>query len=221
MKPERTSLEMMAPDVETAIERARTELGVPEGDLEVELLDEGDPDSGREVRIRVLLLGREPQPEDDVTAAAREVVSELLGYMEIEAEVRVHYQQATSAGEDPAVQVDIEGEDLGMLIGKRGETMAALQYIARLIMARKLDRWVHLNVDVGGYKKRREQQLRRLAQRMAQQVHQFGRPISLEPMPANERRIIHITLQDHAGVTTESSGEGDRRSVTIQPDLRR
>ncbi len=221
MKPERTSLEMMAPDVETAIERARTELGVPEGDLEVELLDEGDPDSGREVRIRVLLLGREPQPEDDVTAAAREVVSELLGYMEIEAEVRVHYQQATSAGEDPAVQVDIEGEDLGMLIGKRGETMAALQYIARLIMARKLDRWVNLNVDVGGYKKRREQQLRRLAQRMAQQVHQFGRPISLEPMPANERRIIHITLQDHAGVTTESSGEGDRRSVTIQPDLRR
>ncbi|HJO33731.1 MAG: RNA-binding cell elongation regulator Jag/EloR [Anaerolineales bacterium] len=221
MKPERTSLEMMAPDVETAIERARTELGVPEGDLEVELLDEGDPDSGREVRIRVLLLGREPQPEDDVTAAAREVVSELLGYMEIEAEVRVHYQQATSAGEDPAVQVDIEGEDLGMLIGKRGETMAALQYIARLIMARKLDRWVHLNVDVGGYKKRREQQLRRLAQRMAQQVHQFGRPISLEPMPANERRIIHITLQDHTGVTTESNGEGDLRRVTIQPDLRR
>ncbi len=221
MKPERTSLEMMAPDVETAIERARTELGVPEGDLEVELLDEGDPDSGREVRIRVLLLGREPQPEDDVTAAAREVVSELLGYMEIEAEVRVHYQQATSAGEDPAVQVDIEGEDLGMLIGKRGETMAALQYIARLIMARKLDRWVHLNVDVGGYKKRREQQLRRLAQRMAHQVHQFGRPISLEPMPANERRIIHITLQDHTGVTTESNGEGDLRRVTIQPDLRR
>jgi spoIIIJ-associated protein len=221
MKPERTSLEMMAPDVETAIERARTELGVPEGDLEVELLDEGDPDSGREVRIRVLLLGREPQPEDDVTAAAREVVSELLGYMEIEAEVRVHYQQATSAGEDPAVQVDIEGEDLGMLIGKRGETMAALQDIARLIMARKLDRWVNLNVDVGGYKKHREQQLHRLAQRMAQQVHQFGRPISLEPMPANERRIIHITLQDHTGVTTESNGEGDLRRVTIQPDLRR
>jgi spoIIIJ-associated protein len=141
--------------------------------------------------------------------------------MEIEAEVRVRYQQATSAGEDPAVQVDIEGEDLGMLIGKRGETIAALQYIARLIMARKLDRWVNLNMDVGGYKKHREQQLRRLAQRMAQQVHQFGRPISLEPMPANERRIIHITLQDRAGVTTESSGEGDRRRVTIQPDLRR
>ena len=80
---------------------------------------------------------------------------------------------------------------------------------------------MNLNVDVGGYKKHREQQLHRLAQRMAQQVHQFGRPISLEPMPANERRIIHITLQDHAGVTTESSGEGDRRSVTIQPDLRR
>ena len=221
MEPERASLEMIAPDVETAIERARAELGVPEGDLEVEVLDEGDPDSGREARVRVLLPGSEPQPEDDVTAAAREVVSELLGHMEIEAEVRVRYQQATSAGEDPAVQMDIEGEDLGMLIGKRGETMAALEYIARLIMASKLDRWVNLNVDVGGYKKHREQQLHRLAQRMAQQVHQFGRPISLEPMPANERRIIHITLQDHAGVTTESSGEGDRRRVTIQPDLRR
>ena len=221
MGSERTSLELIAPDLETAIERAQAESGVPAEDLEIEVLDEGDADTGREVRVRVLLPTSEPQSEKDILMAARKVVSDLLGHMEIDAEVQIGYQQAESAEEDPALQVDIEGEDLDMLVGRRGEALAALQYIARLIIAKTFDRWVNLNLDVGGYKKHREQQLRRLAQRMAQQVHQFGRPISLEPMPANERRIIHITLQDHSGVTTESSGEGNHRRVTIQPEMLR
>ena len=218
---ERTSLELIAPDLETAIERAQAELCVPAEDLEVEVLDERHTDAGHEVRVRVLLRGSEPQPGDEVTAAARQIVSELLGHMEIDAEVQVYYLQADSGEEDTALQVDLEGEDLGLLIGRKGETMAAFQYIACLILANKLDRWVRLNLDVGGYKKHREQQLRRLAQRMAQQVEQFGRPISLEPMPAYERRIIHITLQDRPGVTTESSGAESHRRVTIQPELLR
>ena len=221
MGSERTSLELIVPDVQTAIERAQAELGVTADDLEVEVLDKGDSDTGREARVRILLPMIEPQPEDDVMMAARQVVSDLLGHMEIDAEMRVSYGQENSADKDLALHVDIEGEDLGMLIGRRGETIAAFQYIARLIMARKLDRWVNLNVDVGGYKNHREQQLRRLGQRMAQQVERFGRPIALDPMPGNERRIIHITLQEHPGVTTESSGEGSRRRITIQPKLLR
>lgn len=221
MEPELISLEITAPDVEAAIERAQTELDAEADELKVEVLDEGDADAGREARIRVMLLGSGPQLEDDATAAARQVVSELLAHMEIDAEVHVGYRKATSTEEGPVLQVDVDGEDLGMLIGRRGETMAALQHITRLIMAKTLDRWVNINLDVGGYKNHREQQLRRLAQRMAQQVHQFGRPISLEPMPANERRIIHITLQDYPGVTTESSEEASRRHVTIQPELLR
>jgi len=218
---ERTSLELIAPDLETAIERAQAELGVPAEDLEVEVLDERHTDSGNEVRVRVVLHGSEPRPVDEVTEAARQIVSELLGHMEIDAEVQVYYVEAHSGEADTTLQVDLEGQDLGLLIGRKGETLAALQYIARVILANKLDRWVHLNLDVGGYKKHREQQLRRLAQRMAQQVEQFGRPISLEPMPAYERRIIHITLQDRQGVTTGSSGEESHRHVTIEPELLR
>ena len=221
MEPKRTSLEFIAPNVERAIQRAQTELGVAADGLEVEVLDAGDAEADRDARIRVLLPASEPQPEDDVTETARQVVSALLRHMEIDAEVQVGYQKATSTQEDPFLQVDVDGEDLGIIIGRRGETLAALQYIARLIMAKQLGYWVNLNVDLGGYKKHREQQLHRLAQRMAQQVHQFGRPISLEPMPANERRIIHITLQDRVGVTTESSGEGSDRRVTIQPEMLR
>jgi spoIIIJ-associated protein len=141
--------------------------------------------------------------------------------MEIDAEVQAYYLGANSGEADTTLQVDLEGEGLALLIGRKGETLDALQYIARLILANKLDRWVRLNLDVGGYKKNREQQLRRLAQRMAQQVEQFGRPISLEPMTAYERRIIHVTLQDRPGVTTASSGEESRRRVTIEPELLR
>jgi spoIIIJ-associated protein len=186
------------------------------------VLDERDTDAGHEVYVRFLLHGNELRPgADEVTAAARQIVSELLGHMEIDAEVQAYYLGANSGEADTTLQVDLEGEGLALLIGRKGETLDALQYIARLILANKLDRWVRLNLDVGGYKKNREQQLRRLAQRMAQQVEQFGRPISLEPMTAYERRIIHVTLQDRPGVTTASSGEESRRRVTIEPELLR
>ena len=221
MDPKRTISEFIAPNVATAIQNAQAELGVSEDDLEVEIVDTGDTEMGRDALIRVMLPASEPQPEDEVTATVRQVVLALLGHMEIDAEVTIGYQEASTSDEDPGIQVDIDGEDLRTLIGRRGETMAALQYIANLIMAKKLDKWVKLNVDVGGYKKHREQQLRRLAQRMAQQVDQFGRPISLEPMPAYERRIIHITLQERVGVSTKSSGEGSDRRVTIQPEILR
>ena len=106
---ERTSLELVAPDLETAIERAQAELGVPAEDLEVEVLDERHTDSGNEVRVRVVLHGSEPRPVDEVTEAARQIVSELLGHMEIDAEVQVYYVEAHSGEADTTLQVDLEG----------------------------------------------------------------------------------------------------------------
>jgi spoIIIJ-associated protein len=112
---------------------------------------------------------------------------------------------------------NVSGDDLGVLIGPRGETLDALQYVARLMVAHRLHRRTHFLVDVEGYRERREQALARLAERMADKVRQRHEPISLEPMPPYERRIIHMTLRNAPGVYTESTGEGDRRKVRIYP----
>jgi spoIIIJ-associated protein len=111
--------------------------------------------------------------------------------------------------------LDVQGDDLGILIGRQGETLRDLQYVTRLIISRKLQRWVNVLVDVGGYKRRRERILTELAERMAQRAVSERRPVTLEPMPAHERRIVHIALRDHRLVTTESTGEGRRRKVVI------
>jgi spoIIIJ-associated protein len=145
-----------------------------------------------------------------------EVLSNLLKHMQIRAAVTPK-QAETTEGEDEHWTLEITGQDLGLLIGRRGETLAALQYITRLIASRQLGRRANIVIDVEGYKARRETMLKRLAKRMAEQAIQRGRTVQLEPMPPHERRIIHMTLRDYPGVTTESIGEGDHRKVTIVP----
>ncbi|MDX1614937.1 MAG: R3H domain-containing nucleic acid-binding protein, partial [Candidatus Promineifilaceae bacterium] len=113
--------------------------------------------------------------------------------------------------------VKVHGDDMGALIGPRGETLNALQYIARLMTGHVSHRLPSFIVDVEGYRARREQALARLAERMAAKALKRGQPVTLEPMPANERRIIHITLRDDERVHTESSGEGPKRRVRIFP----
>ncbi|MFH0846551.1 MAG: R3H domain-containing nucleic acid-binding protein, partial [Chloroflexota bacterium] len=109
------------------------------------------------------------------------------------------------------------GEDLGILIGRRGQTLASLQYIVRLILSHRLGTQVWVNLDVEGYKKRRYESLEKLAQRVAEQVRAQGTSFTLEPMPPDERRIIHLTLAQEPDITTESTGEGDDRKVVIAP----
>ena len=104
-----------------------------------------------------------------------------------------------------------------MLIGPRGETLDSLQFLSRLMVAHKLHRRANFVVDVEGFRRRREQALTRLAERMAEKARQRGEPIGLEPMSAYERRIIHMTLRDSADVYTESTGEGKQRRVRIIP----
>lgn len=157
------------------------------------------------------------EPDDPTLRLARQSLEELLAKMKIAASVRASWGAPDEAGEDPSLLLDVLGDDLGALIGRKGETLAALQYIARLMISKQLNTSVNLMVDVEGYRQRREQQLRRMAQRMAEQALQRQRTLTLEPMPANERRIIHLELRDHPAVRTESVGEGDRRKVTIIP----
>ncbi len=159
------------------------------------------------------------QVDNEVLAQmASEMLSEIVRLMGFDAEVVSSWLEQD--GNDPSnayLLLDIEGEDLGALIGRRGETLASLQYLVRLMVNQRIKQWRNIVVDVEKYKERRETQLTQLALRMADQVAESGRAAALEPMPANERRLVHLALRDHELVYTQSSGEGDRRKVNIVP----
>ena len=146
---------------------------------------------------------------------AEKIVSELIERMKVQATVNGRIIEPEDDKDHPMLLVDISGNDLSILIGRRSETLNALQYIASLILCDKFGEWVPLMIDVQGYRLRRERQLRQLARRLADQVVQTGRKQILEPMAANERRIIHLELRYHPFVTTESVGEEPNRRATI------
>jgi spoIIIJ-associated protein len=149
----------------------------------------------------------------------REILAGLLERMNLRATVEVVPQsEAETDEEDESVLVlNIQGEDLGALIGRQNETLSALEFLTRLMVNQQVHMRTSFVVDVNGYRAKRAESLRKLALRMAEQAVQTNRTVSLEPMPPAERRIIHIALREHTSVTTESVGEGDRRKVTIIP----
>jgi len=199
---------------------------------------------GRQARVRLVVKGDDdvitsiPQPvqaekkpvrpvstvsdsiaadEDAVLRTSRETVKELLEKMKVFAQVTAHYTEPSEPGDERQVMVDINGDDLSILIGRRSETLNAIQYIASLIVSKQLEEWVPLVIDVQGYRARRIRQLQQLARRMAEQAVQSGKRQTLEPMPANERRIIHMELSTHTQIITESTGDEPNRKVTIVP----
>ena len=207
-------LEVSGKTVDEAIQLALEQLGVSEDRVEVIVLKKGRSGvlgmGAEEAKIRVRLLPTGGE-KANVIETAKEVVSKLIELMGLTASLSV--TQPTN-GELPVI-LNIEGDDLGILIGRQGQTLASLQYIVRLIVAEKLKMWVPINVDIAGYKKRRYESLQNLALRLADQVKKSKRLITLEPMPADERRVIHLTLADHPDVTTQSMGEGEARRVAI------
>jgi spoIIIJ-associated protein len=245
MTDRRTSLEVIAETEAEALAKAEAELGLPKDAFDVEVLDEGTKGlwgfGQRQARYRLTVRAtgedvEAPEPpltarqasigeaaaesEDDDAEALRvtvETIEELLERMGVAARVEANWGQADSPDRIRPLQVDIRGDDLSILIGRRGETLASLQYITRLIVGKELRRPVAIIIDIEGYRARRERQLRQLARRVANQAVETSRIMSLEPMPANERRIIHIELRDNPDVETESVGEGNRRKVTIIP----
>lgn len=158
-----------------------------------------------------------PEEDAQLAALATELLSRLVELMGFEAEVIATWREPDADNEHRYLLLDLQGRDLSPLIGRRGDTLGNMQYLVRLMINQRLHRWKNIVVDVEGYRQRRMEHLSQLALRSAQQVAQTGRPLSLEPMPANERRIIHLTLRDHAEVFTESTGEGARRKVQILP----
>ncbi len=156
------------------------------------------------------------EEESEEVSIARETIKIILEKMHVHADVSVRLGKGDVNRVAP-VLIDIEGKDLSFLIGRKAVTINALQYVTSLIVGRELGRWVPLVIDVQHYRVRREEELRKLAQMIAEQVIGSGRKQSLEPMPPNERRIIHIELRDNPLVETESIGEDPQRKVTVRP----
>ena len=163
----------------------------------------------------------QPEPETDEQTAGQvgqEALTEILRLMNVRASVEITLgHELADEGQPPPIVLNITGEDLGILIGRRGDTLRALQYLVRLMVSHRLKHWTNLVVDVENYVIRRQRTLESLAQRVAEEVARSGRTQALEPMSPYERRVVHVALRKHPDVTTQSVGEGERRKVTIIP----
>lgn len=166
----------------------------------------------------------QPQPTlptaaeiEEEREVAVEIVETILKQMQVEAAINVLVSEPDDLTGRQINELQITGSDLGVLIGPRGDTLNSLQYITRLMVGHRLHRRADFIIDIEGYRERRRQALARLANRMADKVIKRGRPVTLEPMPAYERRIIHMTLRNSDDVKTQSTGEGSRRRVRILP----
>lgn len=216
-------LEVSAKTANEAIEKALIEMGVSRDEVRITILSEGKSGGffgigSEDARVRVERIMDTQAPESDVSQVTVETLQKLLTLLEVEGVV-VPANYSDESGEQPNAPIafNIEGEDLGILIGRRGQTLAALQYILRLIVGHRSETWVPIIVDAEGYKERRHEALKALALRMADHVKTRGSPFTLEPMPAYERRIVHLALADNPAVYTESIGEGESRKVVIRP----
>jgi len=159
------------------------------------------------------------EDEYEIAEAAQGILETLLELMGVPASVDLVEQALVESetGVPGSITLNVEGDDLGILIGRRGQTLSCLQYVVRIIVGHQKKVWLPIVIDVEGYKQRRCNALQALAFRIAEQVAQRGEPFALEPMPAFDRRIIHLALADHPDVTTESSGEGEARRLVIVP----
>jgi len=148
--------------------------------------------------------------ERSAITTAQEVLQEMLRLMGVEAAVEITMGTETS-------KLNVKGEDLGVLIGRRGEKLASLQHLVNLIVAKREGQWHRIAVDVENYRGRREEQLRDVADRAAKRVAQSGKIIQLEPMPAVERRIVHMALVENPSVRTQSVGVEPNRRIVVLP----
>lgn len=153
----------------------------------------------------------------ELTNIATELLDKMINLMGFTVSIEAEWQEPEEEDEDACLLLNVEGDELGPLIGRNGETLANIQYLLRLMINQRIREWRNIVVDIAGYKARRTEKITQLARRMAQQVSDTGRAIALEPMPSNERRVIHMALRDHPDVYTQSTGEADHRKVNIFP----
>lgn len=225
------SIEISARTVAEAVELALGQLGRDRDEVAIEVLEPGD--SGGEALVRVTVVEDEESvpsvpaaakdpTHDEAAAFARSILEQLLQRMDVHGYVTAvkSYAPSQQGDQEETITLHIEGADeqaMGLLIGRRGETLHSLQFLLNLLVSRRMQKWPQMVVDVGNYRQRRRESLEGLARRMAERVRQGGRPITLEPMAAYERRIVHLALREDSSVYTQSAGEGEGRKVVIYP----
>ena len=193
--------------VEEAISLALEELEVSREEVEVEIMEEGTPGvlglfGNKEAKVKVTVIA-------DAKADAGNFIGDILDKMDIEATVSV-------SETEEAVKVEISGDNVGLLIGRRGETLDAIQYLTSLVVNKEKDEFKRVIVDVENYRQKREDTLIALAYRMADKVEKYKKSVTLEPMTPYERRIIHSALQERFTIETISVGEEPNRKVVIR-----
>ena len=199
--------EFKAKTVEEAITAASMELGVASADLDYEIIEKGT--SG------FLGIGAKPavieaKKKDSFLDDIYEYLNNLFKAMDIEAQVKIDYDQ-----DDATMNIDVTGPDMGILIGKRGQTLDALQYLISLFVNKKSESYIRVKLDTENYRSRRKDTLENLAKNIAFKVKRTRRSFTLEPMNPYERRIIHSTLQNDKYVSTRSEGEEPYRKVVV------
>jgi spoIIIJ-associated protein len=196
---------------EEAIEQACVHFQVTAEQLEIEILSVGSPGlfglGGRKAKIRAT---RRAESEENLLTAAQEVLENLLEKMQEKATVSAQV-------EDDRISLRIETDDAGLLIGKQGQTLDALQYLVTKMLAKKSRRKVRIAIDVEAYRARHHEALALLAQKYGEKVKKSGKPITLNPMNPYDRRIIHMALQEDKDLKTTSRGEGLYKKVIISP----
>jgi spoIIIJ-associated protein len=224
------SVETTGPTVDDAIDAALEQLDLDEDQVELEILSEGG--EGQEARVRatpraevVAELSPTPEPnaepaedvewDEPLATAGREIVEDLLDYMGFPGEVDV-LRAGKENGTPTVTMAVVDGDSMGALIGRRGETLQAFQFITQLLVNRRLGHWTRVLLDIEGYRSRRERYLKDTALRAAERAMRYRESIELDPMIPSERRIVHLTLATHESVTTHSEGEGDNRRVIVE-----
>jgi spoIIIJ-associated protein len=206
------TLETTGRTVEEAIEIALEQLGADRDQVEVDVISQGKGGilgfGAEPARVRVVLTA----PLSNLPTLSKLILDNLLRNMRVQASSSI---RSSDVEEDGTVELDINGDDSGLLIGRRGETLQALQYVTNLLVGRRAEGRVVL--DVEGYRERRYAALRTLAVRVAERVASTGQSVTLEPMAANERRVIHLALAENSRVVTESTGVGEGRKITVSP----
>ena len=206
------SVEQSAKTVDEAVTDALVELGLTSDQVEIEILDEGSKGllglfGSKMARVRVT-------KKVDLKNIAENFLKELLQAMDISSQITMTEEDKST------LAINLEGEEMGVLIGKRGQTLDAIQYLTSLVVNKYSDHYIRIKMDTEDYRNRRRKTLEALANNLAMKVKKTGKKFTLEPMSSNERRIVHSTLQKYKFIETYSEGEEPFRRVIIVPKKR-
>lgn len=200
-------IEISAKNVDDAITQATVQLGITSDQLEYEVLDKGSTGFLGIGSKKAVIKARKKFSIDENVV---EFLSSIFDAMKMEVEILVAVNE-----EEHIIEVELKGDDMGILIGKRGQTLDSLQYLTNLAINKHSDEYYKVKIDTEDYRKRRKETLENLAKNIAYKVKRTKRPVSLEPMNPFERRIIHSALQNDRYVTTHSEGDEPYRHVVV------